>query len=105
MAIIGLPQHISEADIWEYATKHGDGHVWDVHVLRNEGRSRGIATIIFDEWADANSFKREYDGADWCDQRIKIRWDRDWTAIRRKGGFPGEYPIELNDRDRKTIVI
>ena len=79
--------------------------MWDVHVLRNEGNSRGIATIIFDDWTKAESFKRDFDRTKWGNQVIKVKWDRDWTEIQEKGGLPGEYPINLNDRERKTVVI
>ena len=104
VAMIGLPLDVREVEIWEVAASESKG-VWDVHVLRNEGRSRGIATIIFDDWKDAKSFKDKYDGGKWGEKIVKIKWDRDWTEIRVKGGLPGEYPMDLSDIERNTVVV
>ena len=101
--VLGVDQRMKEVELWEVAGKYGT--IWEIHVHRNEGRSRGTATIIFDKWIEAERFRKEQNGTIAYGKILTVRWDRELTGIQGENGKPGEYPMDMTEKERRTIVI
>ena len=101
--IFNLDYGVEEGDLWQLLDSYGD--VWDIHVKRVEGRSRGIAVVTFEKWRDADEFKRKNQGIPWLGRRMRIEWDRDLTEAQGSKAMPGEYPIEMNESERRSLLI
>ena len=99
--MIGLDKDTVERDLWERAEGFGD--IWDIHIPRRDGSSTGIAKFTFDRWNEAERFKQMV--RSWNGRGVKVVWDRDWTMLQGGKGRPGEYPMDLDDRERRTLMI
>ena len=101
--VLGIAQEIKEVELWEIAGRYGT--IWDTHIHRKDGKTRGTASIIFDIWAEANNFRKEWDGRMMYGRRWTVRWDREVTGMQGESGKQGEYPMEMTKGERRTIVV
>ena len=103
LMIKNLSYRADEMDIWEATRRFGT--IWSIHVLRREGRSRGLTVVTFDNWYDANRCRVETNQKEICERTVRIEWERNWTRINGRGERDGEYPIDMSEKERKSLIV
>jgi len=103
LMIKNLSYRADEMDIWEATRRFGT--IWSIHVLRREGRSRGLTVVTFDNWDAENRCRVEMNQKEICERTVRIEWERNLARINDRGERDGEYLIDMNEKERKSIVV
>lgn len=61
--------------------------------------------MVFDKWVGVLMFRDTKDGMIWKGRKVRIDWDREAEEIQVGTGKKGEYPMDISEDERNTIMI